>query len=127
MPPSALELAMPTQQEVYAFFSLCACWAWKTDGVVYHPRFVSFCPLAQAFCPTLATPKKYRDYQICGCIGQCDFSLLNLLSQYDLSGRALGCLDFDLDVPSSCQASQPILPNLCLPKQNLVDSVTQEG
>ena len=36
----------------------------------------------------------------------------------------LGCVDFDLVVPSSCPAAQPILPHFHIPRQNWADSGT---
>ena len=37
----------------------------------------------------------------------------------------LGWVDFDLGVPPSCQAAQPLLPNSLQPTQNLADNPTQ--
>ena len=42
----------------------------------------------------------------------------------DSSGRALGWVDFDLDVPPPCPGAQPFLPNSHQPMQNWADSGT---
>ena len=47
-------------------------------------------------------------------------------SQYRLSHLLmdLGWVDFDLGVPPSCPAAQPLLPNYHQPKQSYIDSGT---
>ena len=51
--------------------------------------------------------------------------LLELLYRVSHLPVDLGWVDFDLGVPPSCPAGQPLLPNSHQPRQNVADSGTQ--